>query len=142
MKYSASTEDEGMAIIKRMFYLAWKACGGPVGMGVFQDRRLEGREATEEEVWRNVVGAEDYGGCKFSNREDEFYGDYVFGRMMKWGCRLDGTTIDIPERSPYRPDYQGFAHKYPSPLSLLVASLNSLGLEYQGVEEEGAEGSD
>ena len=68
---------------KRAFYLAWQACGGPMGMGVFRDH---GPGMTEEQVVSRAVNAGDYGGPLpgVTNRAGEIYGDYVFGRMSRW----------------------------------------------------------
>ena len=48
--------DQTVAIVKRAMFLAYQACGGPLGMGVFQDRGA----VTEEQVWKNVCTNGDY----------------------------------------------------------------------------------
>lgn len=108
--------------VKRMFFLLWQACGGPLGLGVFQDAP----EATEDEVFENVKTAGDYP----TKLTKELYGDYVFGRMMKWGCdiREDGS-IEIKDRE-FRPDYQGFSKVYGNNEAIVNAAAKSLNVEY------------
>jgi hypothetical protein len=108
----------------RMFYLAWKACGRPMGMEVFQDRP----QATEREVFNNVLTRGDY--PSWIGRDVETYGDYVFGRMMKFGCKKIGDVLEFND-SPFRHDYQGFSGVYPDLKSLLDATTNSCGIPYE-----------
>ena len=77
------------AAVKRAFWLAWQACGGPLGMGVFQDHP----DATEDDVWQNVGCQADYPGSTRESRPGEAYGDYVFGRMMK--LSIDWNVAEI-----------------------------------------------
>ena len=106
--------------VSRMFYLLWRACGGPMGMGVFQDRP----GATEEQVFQNAKSAGDYPGGSRSH-SSKYYGDYVFGRMMKFGCEVDGDCV-ILDNSNYTPDYQAWCRKYPDNLSIVTAVSKSL----------------
>jgi len=125
--------------VKRAFFLLYQACGREYGMGVLQTRR----GATEEDIWSNVCIAGDYAfngpverTVKDAER-GEYYGDYVFGRMIKWGCKVKDGIIEFHDRE-FSPDYQGFAHKYPDALAVIAAVLDSFGLKsdsYQKVEE-------
>ncbi len=113
-------------IVKRMVFLAYNACGGPVGMGVFQARA----GASEEDVWSAAYGMTDYpGGRKIHGLKDhEVYCDYVMGRMIKWGCKWDDKTITFSEWG-FSPDYQSFCGSYPAGVDLYSAALKSLGIE-------------
>lgn len=115
------------AFAKRMFFLLWQAIGGPMGMGVFQNRP----GATEEDVFENVQTSGDYA-CNVNPRGD-LYGDYVFGRMMKFGCAVLEDRIKLPDRD-FQPDYQGFYATYPNNLSIVKATAESLGVKYE-IEE-------
>lgn len=114
-------------VVKRAFFLAYQACGGAVGLGVLQDRG----GVTEEHVWGNVLTRGDYptlpGQTENPSRP---YGDYVFGRMMKMGCKFTNSTgeIEISDSKP-RGDYQAWCGKYPSHETLFVAAANSLGVQ-------------
>lgn len=129
------------AVVKRAFYLAFVACGGAVGMGVFQDR---GPGVTEDQVWKNVQNEGDYTGAVHNNRPGHAYGDYVFGRMMKLSVEWDERkgTINVPGHAP-QADYQGWSSgkprvesdvprvggvKYPSYMALFEAAAQSLGV--------------
>lgn len=125
--------------ISRAFYLLYLACGREVGMGVFQARA----GATEKDIYDNVVSRRDYcfsSGDVERNKEKtftngNFYGDYVFGRMMKWGCQLDNDVITL-RNGPYYPDSQGFAYKYDSPAAITQAVMDSFGV-HGGVDVVG-----
>ena len=110
---------------RRMFFLLWKACGDPLGMGILQDRG----GATEEEVFANVQTNGDY---PFNPRADdgELYGDYVFGRMMKWGCSINDGVITIRDFK-FRPDYQGFSSTYPDNHEVVKATAESLNVPFE-----------
>ena len=114
------------AFASRLFYLAWQACGGPMGMGVFQNRP----QATEQEVFNNVLTHGDYPGNH--NSYSEVYGDYVFGRMMKFGFSMEDGLLVFRD-SPFAPDYQGFSRKYKTLQSLLDATSESIGIPYEVV---------
>lgn len=47
----------GEEFASRLFYVAWQRCGGPLGMGMLQDR---GPGMTEEQVVANVKCDGDY----------------------------------------------------------------------------------
>jgi hypothetical protein len=112
-------------VVKRMFYLAWKAVGGPSGiMGCLQDRG----EVSEDEVWQNVKTAGDYpGGHLGRERPGHAYGDYVFGRMMKMGVDWTDDTITTRD-SPLRIDYEAWCRKYPTYEALVLAAADELGV--------------
>jgi hypothetical protein len=90
--------NEPVKVAKRAMWLAWQACGGPIGMGVFQDNP----GATEEAVWNNVSVRGDYAyapepGVKEKDGKGEAYADYTFGRMMKLRLRWDAEGIEVSE---------------------------------------------
>lgn len=109
------------AVVKRMFWLAWQACSGPVGMGFLQNNP----SATEDEVWGNVKSAGDYIIKSRHSEPNEAYGDYVFGRMMKLGVEWDTDGITIPDTTP-RVDYQAWSRKYATYDGLAAAAIESL----------------
>ena len=100
------------AFVARTFFLLWQAIGNTTGMGALQDRA----GATEVEVLKHV-----------DNGQGSYYGDYVFGRMMKWGCEIEDGVIKFFEREHCQ-DYQGFAHKYRTDSHILDAVCSSLNL--------------
>jgi hypothetical protein len=114
--------------LTRLFFLCYKACHGACGMGALQEARLCGRLATEEQVYHNVKTAGDY--AMNFRAPDEIYADYVFGRMIKFGCRIDGDTMEFSD-TPFRRDYQGFAGTYPNVTNLLHATQKSLDCELE-----------
>ena len=122
LKITGATPEQ---FAKRAFFLLWQACGGPLGMGVFQDRP----NADEDKVWNNVMNAGDYsfGAAKSLNapKSGSPYGDYVFGRMMKWGLQYDENTVTINDRD-YRPDYQGWSRQYKDNDAIVKAVCASL----------------
>lgn len=103
-----------------MFWLAWQACGGPLGMGVLQDHP----SASEDEVWNRVIESGDYA-MNHDSRPWAPYGDYVFGRMMKLGLTIYGSSINVPDQE-LRSDYQAWAVKYPTYPSLLDAAATEI----------------
>jgi hypothetical protein len=111
------------AIVKRMMYLAWKACGRAVGMGVFQDR---GPDMSEGQVWQAMYEKHDYpSGNKFNdNKPNDVCADYVMGRMMKLGLRWGKDFIDGSD--DWDPDYQSFCRKYPDLEALYQAAVTDL----------------
>jgi hypothetical protein len=112
-------------VVKEAFWLAWKACGGPLGMGAFQNRP----QATKDEVWECVRSARDYGpgAAKLmgSDKPGEAYGDYVFGRMMKLELKWDSKSIEYSDSVP-RGDYQAWCRQYPTYQALVEAAVKSL----------------
>lgn len=114
MKYLCKNPVE---VCKEAFWLAWNACGGPIGMGILQNRP----NATRSDIWEHVTGqkAGDYvlpKGEKYSP-----YADYLFGRMMKIGFTIHDDGIEIRNNDP-TPDYQGWCSKFPTTLDLLKAA--------------------
>lgn len=105
--------------IKRAFFLAWQAIGHTTGMGAFQDHP----SATEQEVWKHV----------FAPGTSEIYGDYVFGRMMKWGVKVKDDIITAADFD-FRPDYQGVSPTYKDNKALFDATAKSLNCEYETIE--------
>jgi hypothetical protein len=112
----------GEAVAKRAFWLAWQACGGPLGMGFLQDNP----DATEEDVWANVQSYGDYPATP-ARGAGEVYGDYVFGRMMKLGLRFSTDTVGTDYPDEPTPDYQGWCIKYPTHEDLIEAAIADLG---------------
>ncbi|GAH75852.1 unnamed protein product, partial [marine sediment metagenome] len=115
---------------KRIMWLAWQACGGPLGMGFLQDRPT----ATEEEVWENVASCGDYPHGKDIpgyRRPGEVHADYVFGRMMKLTLKFHDNAIEISDG--WNRDYQAFCGKYPNAKALLDATAESLSCPYTEV---------
>ncbi len=115
-------------------FTAWQACGGPVGMGVFQDR---GSQVPEADVINNISRAGDYpGGLLSRDKPGELYGDYVFGRMMKTSVRYTDDIVDIGHGKP-RPDYQAWASRYPTYEKLVEAALATIpGASIEVIPEE------
>lgn len=120
----------GEQIAKRYFFLAYEA-SNVAGLGLLQARN----EITEEEVWNNVACAGDYPGYSLrSLSNSEPYGDYVFGRMMKVGCKVLENGIEVREGEG-RLDYQSWASKYPTFKDLAIAAVKSLHSESSNTEE-------
>lgn len=121
IKTSINSQD----FMKRAFYLAYNA-SSVMGLGVLQQRD----DVSEKDIWININGRGDYptnlnGGMT--------YGDYVFGRMMKWGGRIeDEKTINITQDLDYKfnIEYQSFARKYPTNKALLDATAKDLNCTY------------
>jgi hypothetical protein len=119
------------AVVQEAFWLAWQACGGPLGMGVFQDRP----GVTKEDVLRNIARRGDYPGLAKmeaegrvfpANKPGEMYADYVFGRMMKLGLRWNETAVLVDEDHNPRPDYQGWSRTYPTYEALVREALKNV----------------
>lgn len=55
----------------------------------------------------------------------EPYGDYIFGRMVKTGCKFDETSMTVVDRQPTA-DYQSWVRQYPSYEALLSAAISSI----------------
>lgn len=103
-------------VAKQFFWLAWKAAGSPMGMGVFQNRP----EATAEQVFANVQTNGDYPGTAVPS--DDMRADYVFGRMLKVGIKILPDGVAIRDDNA-RPDYQAWACAYPTTKGLLDAAI-------------------
>lgn len=114
MKIMKVTNPE--AVVKAAYWLAWKACGGPLGMGVLQDRP----GANKDDVWAQVKPIETK-----SRPGNWCNGDYVFGRMMKLYVKFDADSIHYDDHEPH-PEYQAWCRLYPTYESLLLAACESL----------------
>lgn len=117
MERKYGNAEEALKVAKKAIYLAWQACGGPSGYGVFQDRG----EQDEEAVWDQAFNMKDYRG---RNNIPAGYvnADYVFGRMMKLRFSLAGDTLkEISDSTPLG-DYQGWCYVYPSYAKLFDAA--------------------
>ena len=112
-------------LIKRMFWLAWQACGSPFGLGVLQDQP----GATEESVWKNVSSAGDYPPCSglinIAVPEGRVFADYVFGRMVKLWVGWEIGKVILPDHE-VRPAYQIWCRVHPSYEALLQAAVDQL----------------
>jgi len=98
----------GESVAKRAFYIAWKACGEPFGMGYLQDNP----DATEDDVWENVQRGGDYTFGKPSE-DGTAYGDYVFGRMVKLRLTYGDDWVAGRENIP-NPEFNAWAKEYPT----------------------------
>lgn len=114
MKISCQNPEQ---VVKKAFFLAWEACGGPLGMGIFQDRA----NVTMEDVWKNVQTNGDYPGGPI-RRDGSAYGDYVFGRMMKLNIRYGEDFVEVDDYKP-KPDYQAWSRKYKTYQELIEAAI-------------------
>lgn len=110
----------GEQIAKRYFFLAYKA-SNVGGLGILQARE----NVEEDDIWKNVTRAGDYPGNSNRNECIAPYADYVFGRMMKVGCKVLENGIEVREGSG-RLDYQSWAFKYPTFKDLAIAAVKSL----------------
>ncbi len=108
-------------VAEEAFWLAWKAAGGPSGMGFLQDNP----GATKDEVLSNARYSADYPLNLRTDRPSEISGDYVFGRMVKLTIQYDDAGVTIPDDDP-RPDYQGWSVVYPTYSGLVEAAILSL----------------
>ena len=106
-------------VAKEAFWLAWQACGGPLGMGWLQNNP----NANKEAVWQNVSEEGDYQG-RFNNDANKPYADYVFGRMMKVGFTIGSDFVEFREETPH-PDYQAWCRKYPTYQALVEAAIKN-----------------
>ena len=124
-------------VLKRIFFMLYMVCGSPFGMGVL--RAIN--NATEEDVWENVTRGADYPGDRGATEfaQGRIRGDYVFGRMMKWGVKLteDAKAFTVLD-NPFNSEYQGFSGTYPDNKSIFDAVMKDLGVEgcYEIVEEK------
>jgi hypothetical protein len=111
-------------VVKEAFWLAWQACGGPLGMGWLQNKS----DVTKYQVWSNVRTAGDYGkggSVMKPDKPGEAYGDYVFGRMMKLRIKWGLDYVEVGDGEP-RIDYQAWCGKYPTYQALVEAAIASL----------------
>jgi len=114
--------DNPQAVVEEAFWLAWQACGGPMGMGMFQDR---GPGVTKEQVLENVRQDGDYPGSVRHEEKGMLSGDYVFGRMMKLTLRFNETGVQVQEQAPSL-DYEAWCGTYESYEALIRAAIESL----------------
>lgn len=131
-KYRFQNVGELNDTIRRVFFLAWKACGSPQGMGMFQDR---GPGMTEDPVWDNIARRGDYPGgpaigkppIDQKNGIGDAYADYVFGRMMKLSVQFNfkELTLTISDSTP-RWDYQAWCGTYKTYDALVDAATKEL----------------
>lgn len=112
--------------LSRLYYLAWKACGGPLGMGQWQDNP----DATEEDVWNNICNHGDYpykmNDVPSGSEGTDVRADYVFGRMMKLSSVMGRDYVSFPGSTNLHPEYQSWARKYRTLEDLVAATKESL----------------
>jgi len=120
MKVQVPESMKAEEVVKRMFWLAWQACGGPLGTGVLQDNP----GANEDTIWEQVLTQGDYPG-RSHLKKGEVYGDYVFGRMIKLMVRYTDTEIELDGHEP-RSDYQAWCVKFPSYKLLFDAAVEAV----------------
>lgn len=106
-------------LAKEVFWLAWKS-SKTLGMGFLRDDSM----ATKDDVWHNIVGQEDYP-CNIRT-SDIFYADYVFGRMMKLGIKVENNGITIRD-GELRSDYQSWCNTYPTIEELVSTAYIQMG---------------
>lgn len=114
--------------LKEFFWLAWNACGGPMGMGVLQ----ENPGSSKEDVWKNIHNQDDYPGS--FTQSGHLHADYVFGKMMKMNIKYEDTTVETPEN--VRSDYQSWCLVYHSYQKLVEQTLKNTGIALAKVAEE------
>jgi hypothetical protein len=119
MKFNVEGID-AETLAKRIMFTAWKACGGPFGMGFLQDR---GSSIPEEDVIKNIQTRGDYPGCR-KQEIGKMYADYVFGRMMKTTIHFSNGEIEVTPDDP-QPDYQGWMRVYSSVQELVDAAVET-----------------
>jgi hypothetical protein len=111
-----ASEAETTEVLKEVLWLAWQACGGPIGRGFFQDNP----DAKRDDVFTRTYGEGDYASRR-ADRND-LHADYVFGRMMKlYIQRPKSDTVVVHDATP-RIDYQGWCGKYPTYAALFDAA--------------------
>lgn len=124
MEITVSPADRTESLVHRMFYLAWKSCGGPTGMGVFQDR---GGDVSEDLVMTNIIGRGDYPG-RPREPSNEPYADYIFGRMMKMSLKYSHGKVSWSDRE-LTSDYQSWCRSYSTYEALAKCAAAELGIE-------------
>lgn len=112
---------EPKKFISRAMYLAWSE-SGVFGMGAFQDRG----DQDEASVFKQMDSGGDYGGIQFGRQQNDFYADYVFGRMMKLNLKISDDGVEFSGNPRFDPEYNSFAHKYPTIKDLFDATEKSL----------------
>lgn len=95
-------------LAKRCFWLAFQAARA-AGLGWLH--ATDASEATEDAVWSEV------------EKDDRgYYGDYIFGRMMKMQLPREG---EVPSRT-LQPDYQSWCGTYGTYAALIAAARETL----------------
>ncbi len=124
MQRKYGNAEQAMNVAKEAVYLAWQACGSPMGMGVFQDR---GPKQDRDTVWDHAYSERDYAPRQRTDVA-RVSCDYVMGRMMKLSFRVDGDTITHNDYE-CRHDYQSWCGTYPSFAALFDAAEDAAGLK-------------
>lgn len=119
MERKYGSNEEALAVAKEAIWLAWKACGGSVGMGVLQAND----QAKKDEVWKRAYDQGDY--AMRHGTPEEVNADYVFGRMMKLYFTVKGDTIKHRDNEP-RGDYQSWCYVYKTYAALFDAAETSV----------------
>lgn len=133
MERKYGNHEEALTVAKEAVFLAWRACGGPLGMGVFQDR---GPGQSKDAVWNQAYHQLNY--ASHNGRPEDVHADYVFGRMMKLYFKVDGTAINHSD-SECRRDYQAWCGKYPTYAELFDAAEQSVKIAATNAIDETAE---
>ena len=118
MKFECENPKE---VAHEMLWLAWQACGGPVGMGLLQDRP----NVTKKDVVQNVASSGDYPGNASGNSEIKLYADYVFGRMMKLRIDIKEDRIEIMN-DKVDSAYNGWHREFPTYKKLIGRAVANL----------------
>lgn len=113
----------GLEVAKEMVWLAWQACGGPLGMGWLQNRP----GASKQEVWAATMSSR-HGFIDLEHSTLEVVkADYVFGRRMKlyfWYTNIEVGYDDYREQAS--PDYNAWAGTYKTLGDLLAAAKTAI----------------
>jgi hypothetical protein len=122
------SEQHALDVAKEAVWLAWQACKGPLGLGIFQDR---GPHQDREAVWNHAYNELDYrDGRKQTDETDvpiKIDCDYVMGRMMKLRFKIHKNMLIIPD-SDVRIDYQAWCCQYKSYVELFNTAEKNLGV--------------
>ena len=123
MRIKCASHDEAVRLARKVFHLAYNS-SEVMGMGFLQARN----SVTEEQIFENVRTRGDYPDHPNANQNLDLYADYVFGRMMKVGCKIEGDTVvsnHAPSDKP-RADYQSWAINFKTYGSLFEAAMKSV----------------
>lgn len=118
MKFASN--EIAFAVAKEAVWLAWNACGGPMGFGFFRDAPGSDKEAVWNQAYNNLDYAVRHGG------PEEVNCDYVFGRMMKLRFTVEDGVLTFGDYEP-RGDYQSWCHRYKTFRALFDAAAESVG---------------
>jgi hypothetical protein len=119
--------------LKRAFYLLWLACEGTYGEGRKQDNPL----ADEQEVWENILSRGDYDFPPTDSPKHEIYGDYVFGRRIKWGCIYGDGVIRFTYPDPFKSSDHEFWRDFETNKDIADAVCQALGCRYEILDRQG-----